>query len=74
MKPTRCKCGMAIMFVKTPGGKWTPLDVNPRRDGRFVVEKGVAREATDADKAPRFVSHWATCSKASEFKKGAIKR
>lgn len=67
----RCKgCGVPIRFVRGENGKVVPLDV------RAPVYE-IVSDLTGAEVAKRvagaktFVSHWSTCPKWGDIKKGA---
>lgn len=79
----KCKgCGASIVFVRTPGGKSMPCDgpmvpYIERRGakGKIVTADGkmVSAEVTnDLGTATGigYVPHWATCPKATDFKRG----
>ena len=80
-RETPCRaCGKMILFLKTVNGKTTPVDANAmyfrkREHGKelFVLMNGsTARGETcgeaEAD-AIGYISHFATCPKADEFRK-----
>jgi len=65
--PTCKGCGQEIKWVKTPAGKNMPLDPKPVK----MVE--IVSRLSDADVGivvDVYMPHWATCSKAEQFKKG----
>lgn len=69
MSADRCRsCGAAVVFVRTPAGKWQPLDAEPLR-GAFVVDypadldgRGQARAVT------AYRSHFSTCPQADQHR------
>ena len=55
---TKCrKCGAEIKFIKTPGGKWLPVDAKPVYYSLIGKKDRVV-----------YVPHWATCEFADEFR------
>ncbi|MBM0205788.1 hypothetical protein JNW90_24295 [Micromonospora sp. STR1s_5] len=70
---SRCKsdrCGAAVRWVKTPRGKWMPLDIDRCPDGTVVAEQlarndwrfRVMRHDEQVDPTrPRYSPHWSTC-------------
>ena len=75
---TKCrKCGAEIKFIKTPGGKWLPVDAKPvyysliGKKDRVVTKDGRVIACTVVDTVTDcmgYVPHWATCEFASEFR------
>lgn len=74
------KCGASIEWVKTPAGKYMPVDKEPvivvEGEGRnsFVTDEGEiikGRRATPEeeteDSTVAFIPHWATCPYAKDF-------
>lgn len=86
-KGSRCsKCGRAIKWVKTPKGKWMPLDaglipyrLNPEGKDTLIDDGGRAIRVDIPDIADPLIdgyarrSHWATCPYADDFRKKADK-
>lgn len=78
---TKCrKCGKDIEFIKLKSGKWNP--VNPylrsikRGEGKETlitmdgeIIKGVFTSMDDGADGVGYISHFATCSHAEEFRK-----
>ena len=70
-----CKsCGKAIRWEKTTTGKAIPLDQVPVADGNVYMHDGRAHVLGAGDElipseGDRFVSHFATCTHASEHRK-----
>ncbi len=70
------RCGAGIRFFKNPEtGKWMPVDrqpirVHPGQQGVFILEDGRALSGAKilAD-CWGYISHFATCPKAKEFRK-----
>ena len=59
MKITKCKaCGREIVFMKTRGGKFIPVNYEKRFDGdeTFLPQAG-------------HVAHFATCPEADRFRR-----
>lgn len=81
-RATFCKaCGATIFFIRTAGGKYTPVDAESRlykRDplgpDRIVTHEGDVI-ACQIDVAPEeadgigFMSHFATCPAAASFRR-----
>lgn len=70
--PARCRsCAAPIRWVKTSGGKATPLDAEPVADGEWQIADGYAVQlGTSLFAAPeRYRVHWATCPSASEHRR-----
>ena len=74
------KCGAEIKFIKMLSGKWNPVDVAKRtiiKDGGnevLVTEDGKLIRGTYASfeqgaNGVGYVSHFATCPAASEFRR-----
>lgn len=58
-----CKgCGAEVVWAKTTSGKAMPLDAKAER--RFILRD------ENAALVETYTSHFATCPKASEFRKG----
>jgi len=72
----KCKgCGAVIVWTQTAAGKWIPLDEQPRPDGNYVVQSGVAIALKAGDmklitSSDRYFSHFVTCPVAASFKNG----
>ena len=76
-----CKgCGAEIKFIKTPAGKWMPVNIRPVKvipdeEGKFyVTSDGRVIKARPAERGEEgsvsaFIPHWATCPKFQNFKK-----
>lgn len=64
-------CGEPIRWVEfAASGKKHPVDAEPSSAGTIIVdEDGKARRAPPDYTGEKWVSHFGTCSKASEFKK-----
>ncbi len=73
-------CGAAIEWVKTPAGKYMPVDKEPvlvvEGEGKnsFVTDEGeiirgrrATAEEESQDLPVAFVPHWATCPKSRDF-------
>ena len=75
-----CKaCHATILWATTPAGKAVPLDPNPRDDGNLTITSQVPLRVRylDADvfpDLPRYVSHFATCEFASEFRNNPTRK
>lgn len=69
----RCRgCGAPVLWGVTGANeKPIPLDPEPRADGNLVVEARmvVAYSQLLHVGVPRYVTHFATCAKAAEFRK-----
>lgn len=78
----KCKgCGRDIIWIKTGAGKSMPLDPEPvmyweksKAKGKVVTPNGELLSCVfegDPEKATGigYVSHWATCPSAGDFKK-----
>lgn len=62
-----CKaCGRKLAFVPGPNGKAIPLDL---QSPVYAIRKDLAGGMV-AEKAEAYVSHFASCSKASTFSRG----
>lgn len=73
-----CKsCGAEILWVKTIKGRGMPLDSQPSPRGNVIIsENGTAlvyREpsaiAARYENEPRYLSHFATCKNADQWRK-----
>jgi len=61
----KCRgCGALIRWFKTVGGKPIPVDVEPRK---VLVE--IRNLPCWVSVEDGYTAHWATCPKASEFRK-----
>lgn len=76
-RPCR-SCGALIAFYPVRDGKPMPLDVVERSDGNVVLEIDLADTSRtyarvlrkgEVYEGRRFVSHFATCSRAAEHRK-----
>lgn len=67
-------CGAEIQWFTTEAGKAMPLDPEPREDGNVILLGGGRvrvcgpLELIDWD-GHRFVSHFATCAHAAQWRK-----
>lgn len=79
---SRCRgCGREIIWAKTDKGKNMPVDPEPAPNGTFVLLRvggelrarhySVAMEHVSEVDRPqeRYVSHWATCPDAQDFRR-----
>lgn len=74
---TRCRtCRARIVWVKTAAGKQMPIDVDPTVRGNIALDDGVAEvlslasaEAAKHRGVPLYISHFATCPDAKDFRK-----
>lgn len=67
----RSGCGEPIRWVTWPSKKRMPVDAEPDPTGRIAVdEDGGARYVSSGYEGPRYVSHFATCSSAGNFRRG----
>lgn len=70
----RCRsCGAAVRWVKTEHGKRMPLDAAPAAPdarGLFVIrdDTAIAVPALAFPDEPNYVSHFATCPDADEWR------
>lgn len=65
-----CKgCGAEILWGKTEAGKSQPLDAKPDPNGKWVIWDGMVIPWRDEPDDERRTSHFATCSKATEFRR-----
>ena len=70
--PSCRSCSAPIFWATTAKGKAIPLDVEPRADGNIEVRARVAHYVTpdlNAVGTRRYVSHFATCAQAAQFRK-----
>lgn len=87
MSMGKCRaCGAPIMWIKTQTGKAMPCDAkvkwyiaSPKGSQKVVLITGevVTGEFTDDPKTATgigYISHFATCPKASAFRRGASHR
>ena len=75
---TTCRsCGASIFWARTEKNAAIPLDVIPRHDGNLYLlpaffpdkRRRVRRAHPTDDPEARYVSHFATCPQASEWRK-----
>ena len=78
---TKCRsCGAEIKFIKLTNGKWNPVDVGRRTIKRgegndvIVTDNGEVVRGTfcgmdDGGNCGGYVSHFATCPNAGQFRK-----
>lgn len=79
-----CKgCDAPIHWAQVVGGKRVPIDPDPVDNGNLVLvslapgerrEVRYLRRGEDAGDAPRYVSHFATCPQAEQFRKGGRRK
>ena len=82
MKTYRCKaCDAQILFIKTVKGKTMPVDAEsryfvPDTNGKALyvladgsVMRGAEPREEDKDKHIGFISHFATCPAADQFRR-----
>jgi hypothetical protein len=66
------RCGAPMTWAVTPTGSKLPLDPEPRSDGNVIYEGGLARfisgEMRRTYTGDRYVSHFATCPNADQFR------
>lgn len=67
-------CGAEIVWAVTEKGKRAPLDAAPVDGGTFSLEPGTDSPRAvfvpvEARSGPLFVSHYATCPQASNWRK-----
>jgi hypothetical protein len=60
-------CGAEVIWCKTAKGKSMPLDAVPFSEGNIRIVDGVANYG-DKGTGP-YVSHFATCPKAGDWRK-----
>lgn len=66
----RCRsCGAEIVWAETSGGRYMPLDPEPRQDGNMIIENGRAIAAGPLDQGERFVAHFVSCPDAAAWRK-----
>lgn len=76
-RPKKCKCGRPMRWVVTKNGKAMPIDPDPVPNGNVVFAEGSDTDALYVkpgqrefgDERPRYVSHFATCQYARDFRK-----
>jgi len=78
--PALCKgrdgqpgCGLPIRWIKNPKTqRMMPIDPQPTSDGNIVIEGGLAvtlsAERARAYEGEKYISHFATCPMASQFR------
>ncbi len=76
----KCRsCGAEILFIKTAGGKMTPVNAEPVRfnyqlgaKGRVVTGNGEVLPADIREDGEErgWISHFSTCPDADKFRKG----
>ena len=65
-----CKgCGANIDWHKTADGKNVPVDPEPVPNGNLHFEAGLVVYGKATDGRKLYVSHFATCPKAADFRK-----
>lgn len=83
MKEANCKkCGAAIVWIRTPGGKPMPCNATPvyyiqkHRSGtkRIVLQNGEVFSCEYTDDPSKatgvgFIPHWSSCPDAESFRK-----
>ena len=69
-------CGARITWLETAGGNRIPVDEDPVPNGNIVVVGRMAKVCKNAAAAetlypgePRYVSHFATCPQAGQWRK-----
>lgn len=75
----RCRsCGAEILFIKTSGGKLTPVNADPVRfdfqlggKDRIVTGNGevITGVISESGEEKGYVSHFATCPDANQFRR-----
>ena len=70
---SQCRsCGSCIIWAKTRGKKWMPLDATPSEDGNvWLYPDGtcvVTRQAHLFPEGSRHMAHWATCPNADSHR------
>jgi len=60
-------CNAPILWIRTPGGKLTPLDAKPEK--RYVLNLTHGGDVPGASLEPTYVSHFATCPNAAKHRK-----
>ena len=68
-------CGAYVLWLISPKDKLTPIDPTPVPNGnlRVDMEYGVWLMILEPDQVPeseRYVTHFATCPNAKEFRRG----
>lgn len=64
VQPSLCKCGAAILWVRSEGGRLMPVDAKPKSfPGHFRVELGQAVPLVGHE------THFATCPMADKFRR-----
>lgn len=68
MSADRCRsCGAAVVFVRTPAGKWAPLDAEPLR--LFVLDYPAELDGRpQARMVQAYRPHFSTCPNADEHR------
>jgi hypothetical protein len=71
--PERCRSGGAeIVWAKTAKGKFMPLDAAPVKGGKLALVEGERMThivAADPEAEEGYVSHYATCPQAAQWRK-----
>jgi hypothetical protein len=74
-EPSRCKgCGGPIHWVELGTGKRHPVNPSPNAAGTIARIEGVWRVLRGSDQTRgvvRYVSHFATCPNARDFRGGS---
>lgn len=78
--PACRSCGAPIVWVVVrPGGRRMPVDAEPGPDGTVVIDSdgtmarvlsGAALVGARVDGTPLYLSHFATCPQAGEWRRG----
>lgn len=72
------KCAASILWLKTPTGKWMPVDKRPSARGIVEIREGrastpvavvVSRENPPTPGAERYTPHWGTCAQGDLFRR-----
>lgn len=80
---SRCRaCDAPIVWAVTSAGKQMPVDATPNVKGNIVLyeDRGgkplalVVESGRVSSDAPRYVSHFATCPKADQFRKSLARK
>lgn len=71
-------CGAAIVFLRTPAGRWLPVDPYPDPEHGNVADLGDGRcevlgpEAKARHRGPLYRSHWSSCPSASSHRRQRV--